>query len=137
MALNITPKQLLWGLSGLSFLCLALFGGIFVYLVIFDRQAAHYPGAVPLSNHDVIKWVPRFYYRQDAAYQTNDDFPKVYNWYSSGFELGPEAQAQGQCIHMYKTETRFRVTRVMTVTLCDTPNGRMIFTQRALRWEQR
>jgi len=137
MALNINPKGLWLGLGLLSFVCLAAFGGMFVYVVVFDRQVAHYPGSTQLSSHDVVKLFPRFTYRQDTAYQTGDDFPKVYNWYSSGFELGPEVQAQSSCIDMYKEETNFGITRVMTVTLCDTPNGRMIFVQRSVKWDHR
>ncbi|GAB4578638.1 MAG: hypothetical protein Fur0022_13740 [Anaerolineales bacterium] len=134
--MNINPKILFAGLVGISGFVLVILGGMVALTVFFDRQMADYPGATELSTHDVLKVFPNFYYRQDASYKTGDDFPEVYNWYSNGFDLGPEAQAQSHCIHMYKAETTWGITRVMTVTLCDTPNGRMIFVQRSLRLER-
>ena len=137
MSLNINPKLLFVGLGVVTFVCLALFGGMFAFVVLFDRQVANYPGSMQLSSHDVVKLSPHFYYRQETVFLTGDDFPSVQRWYSNGFGLGPEVQGQSNCNSMISTDTRSRITKVMTVTICDTANGRMIFVQRSVKMERR
>lgn len=116
--------------------------GIFVLIVIIsligfgvlfisqDRQSARYPDAEPVSKHENYSGLP-FEYKWDNAYHTTDPFPAVYNWYSTGFDLGPEARANGRCILLEGSEKRLAATRYMSVLLCDTPTGRMIYVSRS------
>lgn len=101
------------------------------------RQSADYPGSLYMGDHTIYKFgsVPTI--RRDTAYRSTDDFGKIYNWYSVGFDLGPEAYAQSQCILMARSFTDFGIVeRDMSVTVCNTPKERMIFVMRslALRW---
>ena len=115
-------------------LAVALVG--LVLLVNWYRQSADYPGSLYLGDNVIYKFSP-LVIRRDSSYRSTDEFGKIYNWYSVGFDLGPEAYAQSQCILMARSFTDYRIIeRDMSVTLCDTPNGRMIFVMRslALRW---
>lgn len=116
-------------------LCLISFGGLLGYIVLNDRQETSYPGSAELSNHDVFKLSPHLYYRHDTVYRTDDDFPKVYRWYANAFGLGPQTQGQHNCTSIFRSEIFFRIKTVMTVTLCDSSNGRLIFTERTWRVE--
>jgi hypothetical protein len=137
MAFNPNPKHLFLGLGVVSLIFLASFGGFLAYAVLSNQQAVHYPGSAQLTSHDVVKLSPHLYYRQDKVYLTEDNFRSVYRWYSNEFGLGPQANGQSNCISVFNTETTFRITKVMTVMLCDTRNGRMIFTERSWRLESR
>lgn len=120
-----------WVLVSLLALGLVLFG-------YWYRQSADYPGSLAVGgDHTIYKLSPVPTIRRDTAYRTTDAFNKVYNWYSSGFKLGPEAYAQSACIMMGHSFTDFWfVRREMAVTVCDTPKERMIFVMRSLelRW---
>ena len=122
-----------WSLLALAGAVLALcLSGAFVRIVRY-RGAADYPGAMLVSDHSVYTPGPYPSIRRDTSYRTLDPFPKVYNWYSSGFGLGPEARAHSGCILMADAGTSLRlVERQMSVMLCDTPKGRMIFVMRSL-----
>ena len=135
MAFNLNPKHLLLGLGVVSLICLVSLGGFLGYIVLSDRQVAYYPGSTELSSQDVVKLSPYLYYRHDTVYQTGDNYPSVYRWYSNEFGLGLQTQWQSNCNSISSTETRFRVIRVMTVMLCESPNGRLIFTERSWRVE--
>lgn len=119
----------------MSLLCLVSFGGFLVYVVLNDRQMTEYPGSVELSNHDVLKFSPYLYYRHDTVYRTEDNFPNVYHWYAHEFSLGPQTQGQSNCISIFSTETGFHLTKVMTVTVCDSGNGLLVYTERSWRVE--
>jgi hypothetical protein len=95
-----------------------------------DRQSARYPDAEPVSQHENYSGLP-FNYKWDNVYHTTDPFPAVYNWYSTGFNLGPEMRGNGRCILMQGSEKRLAATRHTSVMLCDTPNGRMIYVSRS------
>jgi hypothetical protein len=132
MTLLQQPK-LIW--TGIAALILALafgFFGLLALLIIQDREAARYPGSEKITNHDVIRVFPNFFYRQDASFKSQDDFTSVFNWYSTGFHLGPEKTAQSGCSHMYNTEIMYFVQRIISVTVCNTSSGRMMFVQRTL-----
>jgi hypothetical protein len=95
-------------------------------------QATEYPGATRASEDDLFAYTPNFAWRHTAAYRTTDPFPKVYNWYSTRFALGPEAYAQSSCILMARSSTIiWRIEEQMSVTVCNTPNDRMMFVMRA------
>ena len=71
--------------------------------------------------------------RRDTSYRTQDEFPVVYHWYSTGFSLGPEKAAQSSCIYMEESFNElFLIERHMAVYLCDADSGRMIFVERTL-----
>lgn len=101
------------------------------------RQSADYPGALLRADHTIYNFSPTLNIRRDTSYRSSDRFNAIYNWYSTGFQLGPEARAQSGCILMAQSFTDFNIIeRQMSVMLCDTPTGRMIFVMRAvsLKW---
>lgn len=101
------------------------------------RQGADYPDALLVAEHTIYRFNPHIAIRRDAALRSADEFNNIYNWYSVGFDLGPERYGQGECILMARSFTDWQIVeRDMSVTLCNTPNGRMIFLMRSLtlRW---
>ena len=119
-------------LAGCGVVLLLLFLGIAtsaVFALRHERQAAHYPGSVPISSHDNYKGLPT-HIRWDNTYRSDDSFTKVYHWYSTGFELGSEARANGRCILLEGSRRRALLERHMSVLLCNTPNGQMIYVSR-------
>src|SRR5262245_49301711 len=103
------------------------------YVVVRFRDAADYPGATRIAGNNLYRFWPHLSVRRDTTYRTSDPFPAVYNWYSSGFKLGPEAYALSNCIQMARSFTDFYVIeRQMSVMVCDTPGARMMFVMRTL-----
>jgi hypothetical protein len=93
---------------------------------------AAFPGATLTESDTLVRYVPNFAVRRSSAYRTDAPFTEVYNWYSQRFSLGPEAHAQGGCILMARSFTSFWVVREqITVTVCGTPNGQMMFVSRS------
>lgn len=114
-------------------LALVLTGLFLVRLAIFYWNAADYPGAEQFGKNNLYKVIPELEIRQDASYLSNDPFNAIYNFYSHGFELGPEKRAEGVCIEMMNSFNYGPlIQRDMSVTLCETPKGRMIFITRIL-----
>ncbi len=108
-------------------------GAALAIAVVRYANAADYPGAARIASQDMFKVWPQLTVRRDSAYQTPDPFPAVYNWYSFSFKLGPEAYAISNCIQMARSFTDFYVVeRQMSVMLCDTASGRMIWVMRSL-----
>jgi hypothetical protein len=96
------------------------------------HRATDYPGAARSSDQNLFNYWPNFAWRRTAVYRTDDPFPKVYNWYSTRFALGPEAYAQSNCILMARSSTvAWRVEEQMSVMVCNTPSDRMMFVMRA------
>jgi hypothetical protein len=124
-------------LSLLSLIALCIVGGSGLYL------AADYPGAAQISSETMVRYTPGLVVKRTNSYRSSDPFPAIYNWYSQRFDLGPEAHAQGNCILMARSFTSFWVLREqITVTLCSTPNGQMMFVTRSSvlpygRWLER
>jgi hypothetical protein len=105
--------------------------------VVHYRDAADYPGATFMGANMLYKFSPHLVVRRDTSYQTSAPFSDIYHFYSTGFDLGPEQHAQGTCILLASaTTTAWVIETEMAVTLCDTPEGRMIFVMRAvsLHW---
>jgi hypothetical protein len=100
------------------------------WLVEEERLAVRYPGAIDISSHANYKGLP-FDLRWDDAYRTTDAFPRVYQWYSTVFDLGAEVRALGGCILLEGSEKWLAIERHMSVVLCDTPTERMIFVTRS------
>lgn len=103
--------------------------GFLILLFMRDRQSARYPGSIPLSSHSNYKGLP-FEYRWDNSYRTTSNFTDVYNWYSITFDLGAEARANGECILLEGTNARLVFSRHISVFLCDTDFGQMIYVTR-------
>ena len=117
---------------------LTLVGLVASLLVLQFLRAPDYPGALKMSNHNLFGVLPAPNFRHDASYRTDDLFPVVYNWYSNGFRLGPEVRALSACILLADASRWLVFERHVSVTLCDTPTGRMIFVMRSValryRW---
>lgn len=106
--------------------------------VIRYRDAADYPGATFVGANTLYKFSPHLVIRRDTSYQTSAPFNDIYDFYSRGFDLGPERHAQGACILMGDaTTTAGFIETEMAVTLCDTPEGRMIFVMRMMSFRRR
>lgn len=123
-------RKILAGCGVFILLAAAAVVGLVSLLVSLDRQAARYPDAELVAKHENYSGLP-FSYKWDNAYYTTDPFPAVYNWYSTGFNLGPEMRGNGRCILMEGSQKRLAATRYMSVLLCDTPEGRMIYVSRS------
>lgn len=111
-------------------LLLALLGSC--VLGVRSYLAADFPGATRTDSDTLIRYLPNLAVRRTSAYRTDAPFTDVYNWYSQRFDLGPEAHAQGGCILMARSYTSLWVVREqITVTVCGTPNGQMMFVSRS------
>jgi hypothetical protein len=95
-----------------------------------DRQAGRYPGALSISSHSNYKSLP-FGYRWDDSYLTTDNFTAVYNWYSITFDLGAESRAIGKCTLLEGAENQLILKRYISVFVCNTPDGQMVFVTRS------
>lgn len=104
--------------------------GILTLAFAQDRQAAKYPGAASIASHSNYKGLPREY-RWDDTYLTTDNFTTVYNWYSIKFDLGAEARALEKCTQLEGSTTQLMIKRHLTVSLCNMPQGQMIFVTRS------
>ncbi len=133
MRLTSADRRWLWALALAALIVVTLLAGAAVYLAVQYRDAADYPGAVLVAGQTLYRLTPWLTIRRDTSYRTADPFPVVYNFYSGGFGLGPEVYAQSNCILMAQATTQLRfIEREMSVTVCDTPNGRLIFVMRSL-----
>lgn len=104
-----------------------------VYAAFRFRAAADYPGGMLVADNTLYTVSPRLALRRDTSYRTSDALPLVYNWYSNGFSLGPESYAQSNCILMARATTTLRVVeQQMSVMVCDTASGRLIFVMRSI-----
>jgi hypothetical protein len=123
-------RKILAGCGVFVLLTVAVIIAFVAFIISQDRESARYPDAEPITRHENYTGLP-FNYKWDDSYRTNDPFPAVYNWYSTGFHLGPEMRANGRCIVLEGSEKRLTATRYMNVLLCDTPDGRMIYVSRS------
>lgn len=103
--------------------------GVITHAIHQDRQAAYYPGSVSISSHSRYRLPSNI--RWDDTYLTHDSFTAVYNWYSTRFNLGAEARANGDCIELDGSHLTLNVERRTIVFLCNTPKGRTIFVTRS------
>jgi hypothetical protein len=121
-------------LAALSVVAIVLLAGVLLTAgVVHYLNATDYPGATILSGDDMVKVWPFPIFRRTNSYLTTDPFPVVYRWYSNGFNLGAEMYALNTCIQMAKNFNDYYIfERHMSVMLCDTPRGRMIYVIRTL-----
>lgn len=111
---------------------LLLCGGVGQAFARFN-EAAHYPGATHLGDQTLVKYTPSLAFKRTGSYRSSDPFPKVYNWYSARFALGPESHAQSNCILMTRSSTSlWLIEEQVSVTVCSTPGGQMMFVMRSL-----
>lgn len=118
---------LLFALIGLA-AALAVGAVAFRYL-----READYPGALLVSAKTRVRLSPVIRLSRSTSYQTTDSFSKVYIWYSTRFALGPEKYALGSCNQMlHSAEVLVMFESQMSVALCDTPAGRMMWVDRSV-----
>lgn len=129
-------RTILWGCGLLLFVTGMGLAAILTFALQQDRHAAHYPGAIPVASHNNYTRLPTRF-RWDNAYRTADPFVQVYNWYSTSFNLGAEARANGDCILLEGTRKRLIIERQTTVLLCDARGERMIFVSRSSAFSNR
>jgi hypothetical protein len=94
-----------------------------------EQRATHYPGAIHISSNNNYRRLPHRLSRVDF-YHTEDPFTQVYNWYSTGFDLGPETRANGRCIDLEGRQDRLLMEQHISVSLCNTLTGQTIHVTR-------
>jgi hypothetical protein len=128
----LRQRRVLIGVGVLAGVIVCLTGAALWVTLQNYYAAADYPGGLAVANHSVYKYAPVLHVRRDTSYRTTDVFPQVYNWYSSQFQLGPEARAESACIVMEKASAWFVFEQATSVMICDTGQDRMIFVMRAM-----
>ncbi len=123
-------RNFMLGCGSLALFLGICLGGILMLSLIRDRQSAQYPGALPIASHSNYHGLP-YQYRWDDTYITTDNFTAVYNWYSVTFDLGAEVRALERCTLLEGTNEQLVVKRHVSVSLCNTPEGQMIFVTRS------
>ncbi len=119
-------------LVGFGILSLLAVMALTASMILAYRQelnSARYPNSVQISNHTNYTGLPA-HIRWYDSYLTRDDFTTVYNWYSITFDMGAEARANSNCIVLESSATRIATERQMSVILCSTSNGQMIYVSR-------
>lgn len=130
MPKNNDNRNVLFGCGMLTLLGFLLLAGTLVVAVNRERQAVHYPGATPLSSHANYRGLPS-QVRWDNSYLTTEPFNDVYRWYSIKFDLGAEDRAMGLCITLEGPIEHQFLEQTITVVICGTPRGQMIFVSRS------
>ena len=118
------------GCGLIIFISIIALAGSLVLIFAREKQAARYPGSIPLSNHSNYTGLP-YEYRWDNSYRTNDNFTAVYNWYSITFDLGAETRAMGKCTTLEGSNTQLVLRRHISVSLCGTDFGQLIYVTRS------
>ena len=119
-------------LGGLFFACLC--AGL-LYVLNSDYDPARYPGSTRLGGGRLdLTSLTQGYVSQDGAYQTTDEFPKVWRWYTEHFDLGANrvVNALENCMSLGKEDYQPVTRHVIGVTLCSSPHGTMIFINRTI-----
>lgn len=128
---RVNNQNSLIGCGIISVVCLI---GLIIIVIISiqrERQSVQYPGSMRVSSHSNYSRFP-FAFRWDDSFQTTDSFPSVYNWYSTNFNMGAEAEANGACILLEGNTERILSTRAISVLICETPKGRMAFVNQSV-----
>ncbi len=122
-------QKILTGYGTLIFITLIGFGILKGLIIQQNEQATQYPSVQRLGSSSNYSRFPR-YIKWDETYLSQDEFPKVQNWYSHAFDLSSETAAIERCIYLDGTDKQRLVTRHVTVFICDTPDGTMTFISR-------
>ncbi|MBU6361007.1 MAG: hypothetical protein WCL57_14170 [Chloroflexota bacterium] len=141
---NASPRRMVATIVGICFLCIGLvaclgLGSVGLWVGYPLYQSIDYPNATESSEDVTTEWWPDISVQRAGLYRTNDEFPKVYHYYSRQFELGPERSANSNCILMARTEITYRVIEQNTsVNVCDTPSDRMMIVYRTVtvKWRK-
>jgi hypothetical protein len=134
----LTVPRMLLALSLLAVGLLLAFGLLFGAGVARYFQSIVYPRALDVSENTLYVWWPNPTVRRTLLLRTDDGFGKVFGWYSRTFELGPEQHAIGQCSLMARSrDVLWLLEGDMSVQVCNTPNGRMVFVMRSLTFKWR
>ncbi len=100
-----------------------------IYSLIYN---VGYPGAAYIAGQTLYKHTSSLTVRRDVSYRSNDEFNKLYHWYSVGFQLGTERYGQSKCILLARSsQLLWRIEQNMSVMLCDASADRMIFVMRS------
>jgi hypothetical protein len=104
-------------------------------VLLITYRSIDYPGSTVVSKGSIVRFMPSFALRHDAAYESTDTFSRVYTWYSRGFDLGTERHANGGCIQIGRTRPLLLGLRQdMTAQVCETPSGRRMYVMRAFTY---
>jgi len=125
------------GALGLACALLCSFVSIFAWVSAPYFQSIDYPGGRQISEDAKMEWLPVPAIQRSAVFRTDDEFPRVYNYYSQQFSLGPERYANSNCNLMARTfTTTYFIEQSTSVTLCETPTDRMMIVYRTVtvRW---
>ncbi|MEM7332292.1 MAG: hypothetical protein AAF490_09380 [Chloroflexota bacterium] len=128
---NESNKKIVLGCGGGIILCFFIFAAGGLYLFNYERDSAIYPGAVVITQNSNYRSLPSNYIWNDS-YRTQDDYNIVFNWYSQRFDMGPESRAIGSCAGMDKIDTFFWLRRDVSVFICQTAQGQLIFLDRVV-----
>jgi hypothetical protein len=124
-------RRIYWSLAtvaGLSVVLLIIFVGFSFYRM---QESIIYPQAALLSSHN-LSALPHLLFQQRVSLRSQDTTPQVHGWYARNFGIGPEQAATGQCSLMWSEQTFFFLKRRMSLTICDSRNGRIIYIQQAM-----
>ena len=121
--------KLMVGCAGVILLLVALIGSGLIYFAAQQRQAVRFPGSVLVSSHANYAGLPT-HLRWDDSFRMNDSFTRVYNWYSTKFNLGSESRANGECILLEGSNQYIVIEQYMSVFLCQTDNGQVVYVSR-------
>ena len=126
---NESNKKIVLGCGVGIILFFFIFAAGGLYLFNNERNSSIYPDAVVVTQNSNYRALPRAYIWNDA-YRSQDDYNVVFNWYSQRFDMGPESRAIGSCAGMDKIDTIFWFRRDVSVFICQTDQGQMIFLDR-------
>jgi hypothetical protein len=124
-------RRIYWGLAtaaGAALIVLIIFLGYAFYRM---QESTIYPQATVLSSHR-LSALPHLLFQQQLSLRSQDETPQVYAWYARNFGIGPEQMATGQCSHMGASQSFLFLERRLSLTVCDSRNGRLIYIQQAM-----
>jgi hypothetical protein len=123
-------QYIIAGCGLVTFAGIIVVAGSLILMFARDWQSARYPGSIPLSNHSNYSGLP-YEYRWDNSYRSSGNFTDIYNWYSITFDLGAETRAMGKCTILEGSNARLAFSRHISVSLCGTDFGQMIYVTRS------
>lgn len=122
-------QQYVFLLVGLILGVVVLIGGAIYYGIQRDRSSAAYPNSRTVTQHSRYKF-PR-HYRWDDTFATTDPIDQVYRWYSTTYDTGPEAEANGACSLLEGNRETIYFKRYAGIMICEMGHERLIFINRS------
>lgn len=118
---------------GIAALIVVMLGmGMAAALVLREHGLARFPGAMQMSVGSSYVFEPRPKLRRDSSFRTDAPFAAVSDWYARAFALHPAQRALHNCIQMDDIARMWIIHRYVSVVICDTPDGRMVYVQRTV-----